>query len=398
MKNTKKALLLSCLTLLLCLSMLVGSTFAWFTDSASTSVNSITSGTLDVVLEMWDGKNWVNAEGGNLDFIKADGSKEILWEPGCTYVLPKLRIRNNGNLALKFDVAITGIAGDAKLNEVIDWTYSYTSDMAVGADPNDKTEVTIYKHGNGHPLLPADKADHVNNINYAYLTISGHMQETAGNEYQDLTIGGISITVLATQYTYENDSYNHLYDINATYVIEAPSYFNNDGEDHVVDLSKADYLISGTDLQKDNVFATIKVEGAGTSATITGQGTVKVTAEPGISNAMAVWARNGAQITIEDGTYILERAEGNTEEVEMIYASGNGSTITINGGTFKCNHPAKTLNIHNGSNAYIYIYGGSFWEFNPANHEDAGKVIIPEGYKVVSEEKADGTWYTVVAE
>ncbi len=223
MKNTKRALLASALSVLLCISMLVGSTFAWFTDSATTAVNTIQSGKLDVVLEMWDGEKWVDAEGETLEFVKGAMGKDqaVIWEPGCTYQLPKLRISNAGNLALKFDVAITGIGGDAKLNEVIDWTYSYTSDMAMGADPTDLSEVSIIKHGNGYPLLPADKADQANNISYAYLTISGHMLETAGNEYQDLTIDGISITVLATQYTYENDSNNKLYDIDAEYP-EAP--------------------------------------------------------------------------------------------------------------------------------------------------------------------------------
>ncbi len=223
MKNTKRALLASALSVLLCISMLIGSTFAWFTDSATTAVNTIQSGKLDVVLEMWDGEKWVNAEGETLEFVKGAMGKDqaVLWEPGCTYQLPKLRISNAGNLALKFDVAITGIGGDAKLNEVIEWTYSYTSDMAMGADPTDLSETPIIKHGNGYPLLPADKADQANSISYAYLTISGYMLETAGNEYQNLTIDGISITVLATQYTYENDSNNKLYDIDAEYP-EAP--------------------------------------------------------------------------------------------------------------------------------------------------------------------------------
>lgn len=39
--STKKALIASVLSLVLCVSMLVGSTFAWFTDTATTSVNTI---------------------------------------------------------------------------------------------------------------------------------------------------------------------------------------------------------------------------------------------------------------------------------------------------------------------------------------------------------------------
>ena len=110
-KLAKKALFCSLLTILLSTTMLIGTTFAWFTDTASTSVNKIQAGTLDVVLEMateWNDdksvKTWSTAEGQTLDFKKADNTTTILWEPGCTYELPELRISNNGNLALKYKI------------------------------------------------------------------------------------------------------------------------------------------------------------------------------------------------------------------------------------------------------------------------------------------------------
>ena len=173
--------------------MLIGTTFAWFTDSASTAVNKIQAGNLKVDLEMQkpDG-SWVSAKGETLEFKKATDApsdEKVLWEPGCTYELPKLRVINNGNLALKYTIEITGINGDAKLNDAIDWTIdgitldnTFTS-LAVGANKE--------------------------------FTIKGHMQETAGNEYQGLSINGVGITVFATQDTVENDSYNNQYDKDA---------------------------------------------------------------------------------------------------------------------------------------------------------------------------------------
>ena len=50
-KSTKRALLMSALALLMCVSMLIGSTFAWFTDSVTSAGNKIQAGTLDI--ELW---------------------------------------------------------------------------------------------------------------------------------------------------------------------------------------------------------------------------------------------------------------------------------------------------------------------------------------------------------
>ena len=89
-KLTKHALLVSIMAMLLCVAMLVGTTFAWFTDTASTAVNKIQAGTLDIALEMKTGTDaagnpiWANAEGQTLSWVKADGRTEVLWEPGCT--------------------------------------------------------------------------------------------------------------------------------------------------------------------------------------------------------------------------------------------------------------------------------------------------------------------------
>ena len=195
--NSKKALLSSAFALVLSVAMLIGTTFAWFTDTASTAVNKIQAGNLDIELQMKDNNGkWVNAEGKTLNFVKAGNvDEEVLWEPGCRYELPALRVVNNGNLALKYKIQITGIQGDAKLNDVIDWT--------INDDPINLTEGHLAANAEGDSF-----------------TIKGVMKTTAGNEYQGLSIEGIGITVVATQHTYENDSFGNTYDENADYTIQ----------------------------------------------------------------------------------------------------------------------------------------------------------------------------------
>ena len=63
-KNQKRALSFSMLSIVLCVAMLIGTTFAWFTDNASTGVNLIQAGTLDVELQKSEdnGKTWTTVE------------------------------------------------------------------------------------------------------------------------------------------------------------------------------------------------------------------------------------------------------------------------------------------------------------------------------------------------
>ena len=210
-RATKRALLTSVMALVMCVVMLVGTTFAWFTDTASTGVNKIQAGNLDIELEMKNASGgWDKAEGKTLQFKTADGRTDnILWEPGATYELPELRIVNKGNLALKYKIIINGIEGDAKLNEAIDWTITRGNE-------NDKLAGDI--NGFEYKMLPkaAGDADYPSQT----FTIKGTMKKEAGNEYQGLSIDGIGITVVATQYTYEYDSMDNLYDQNADATIQ----------------------------------------------------------------------------------------------------------------------------------------------------------------------------------
>ena len=282
--KTKKALRGSLFALFLCIVLLIGTTFAWFTDTASTGVNKIQAGRLDVSLEKLDTTHnkWVSAENDILTFKTADNrtADEILWEPGCTYELPQLRVVNNGNLALKYKIKINGIQGDEKLNEVIDWTI------------NDKAINLTEQH------LTAGQSD--------TFTIKGHMQESAGNDYQGLSIDGISITVVATQDTVENDSYGNTYDANATYPVSDAASI----ADAVADLATAG---------SKNVVVTVGNDLTGTSGIKTAKGNTFTLDMNG--KTVGVKYGDGSSGTTTNGMQLLQ-----------------GSTVTLKNGTYKAEH------------------------------------------------------------
>ena len=198
-KATKRALLTSVMALVMCVVMLVGTTFAWFTDTASTGVNKIVAGNLDVDIVDESGNS---LDGGTLSFVNKENQSNILWEPGATFFTQGFKIVNNGNLALKYKVVVSGTTGDAKLLKAIKFD-------VVEAKTKDAAAVSFANESN---LLPNATAPAAENV---YYYLRGHMDENAGNEYKNLTLDGISITVYATQYTHEFDSFNNTYDANA---------------------------------------------------------------------------------------------------------------------------------------------------------------------------------------
>ncbi len=199
-KNLKKGIIFSLLIIAVCVVTIVGTSYAWFTDTASTSGNKIQAGTLDIKLEKSaDGTSWEDAEGKPLNLVTADNrtADEIYFEPGATYKLETIKVTNNGNLALKYKIVLNGLTGDAKLLE--------------------KLNITIADQ-DGSPI---DLADQEFNLAVGEasdpITISLHMAEDAGNEYQGLVLSDVSIKVIATQDTVESDSTDNQYDHDATY-------------------------------------------------------------------------------------------------------------------------------------------------------------------------------------
>ena len=213
LKSKKSALLMSFTSLLLGFAMLAGSTFAWFTDTASTGVNQIVSGNLKVDIVAEDGVTSLTGEDKELKFQNKANSNDILWEPGCRYLTEGFCIANKGNLALKWKAQVNK---DNITNGQVEGSTIAKDDMSL----LDVIDFYVVKSKDENAEAVAIE-DFIGNLKKTETSevyyIKGVMQTTAGNDYQDLTLEGITITVYATQDTVENDSFDNQYDKDAQY-------------------------------------------------------------------------------------------------------------------------------------------------------------------------------------
>ncbi len=226
--STKKALVASLLSLVLCFSMLIGTTFAWFTDSVTSANNIIKSGNLDAELEYWDGDSWEDVSG------KSDILTNKLWEPGVTEVA-YLRVANAGSLALKYQLGINIVSeteGVNKAGETFNLSdYIKFGVTAISADVDKKPATYASREAAVAAVeaLEADdlgaakkisagftKADSMTAGDEFYLALVVYMPETVGNEANhdgtNIPEIDLGINIFATQVAAESDSFGNNYD------------------------------------------------------------------------------------------------------------------------------------------------------------------------------------------
>ncbi len=233
--TTRNALFTSIISMLLCVSMLVGTTFAWFTDEVTSGGNKIQAGTLQIdLLHLVDGE-WIS--------LKDNSEHKVfdydLWEPGYTQV-ETLKIANLGNLALQYQMNVvaeesTPILGPngENLADVIDVYMCFGESEATSFD-DIANDTSWWKMGTLAELMASPEGITQGKMLPAGATYEGellgqngvmigecaasialHMQEAAGNEYQGLSVGNLYINLNAIQYTFEEDSFDDQYDANA---------------------------------------------------------------------------------------------------------------------------------------------------------------------------------------
>ena len=222
-KSTKRALLMSALSLLMCVSMLIGSTFAWFTDSVSSMNNIIKSGNLDVELEYYDGDSWEKVTATTNVF-----EENTLWEPGHTEVV-YLRVSNLGTLALKYNLGINivseiesiNVAGEAlRLSDYIEFgaieseTATTYADRAAARAAVTNAKVLSEGYTMAGNIKAGEDADYVALVVYMPETVGNEANYRTGEVAPEITLG---LNLMATQYTHEEDSFDNQYDADAMF-------------------------------------------------------------------------------------------------------------------------------------------------------------------------------------
>ena len=386
-KSMKRTLALSVLSLVLCMAMLVGTTFAWFTDTATTGVNKIQAGNLDVkLMYSTDMKEWKDAATAQLFDDNA------LWEPGHTEVV-YLKVVNNGNLALKYNVATNFYEKERGKNA--DGKFFYPDQfMKIGTAETQAAfesrtaaidAIAANEHTMGKEIQISDGWTTLNaGAESNPFAVVLYMPTTVGNEANNVqswrkpSLKGVGLVINATQATVEHDSFGNTYDENAATVLSA------------ISASSGTHEIT-ENIQAKSAMGAVQAEGTAKFTIAADVYAIHTVGSNG-GAAMAVEAGGTSTVTINGGDYRqVDVPDG--EPCDLIYATDK-ATIIINDGTFKATVPANTLNVldANRGTAKIIVNGGRFYKYDPSNPTlGDNEIFLGENCTVTQ----DGDWYVV---
>lgn len=361
MKSMKRNVIVSAfLAIALCLSVVAGATFALFTSSAKVNL-SITSATVKVSADVENLKLYSTTE---VNPATNKGKKQDL--TGNTFLLGGTANFTDGVLTLDRLAPGDGVTFDIKLTNRsnIDVKYRVVIGEATGGDLADALDITV--NGDKYEgAINTEWNEVAANADIPSVPVKVELPVAADNDYAEKTVS-LDITVEVVQASIKNT--------------ESAKKFTRDTE----------YKLTGIKANGGNGVLRVTYG----TLTINGVGTLKAV-ESSDHYAMAIWA-NGAnsKVIINGGKYVQE-ITGTDTQYDLIYASDK-ATIEIYGGTFQCATPQWTLNCLDNSGSKIYVMGGKFYKFNPAEPhvqpEGTEEIIVPEGYEV----KKSGDWYSVV--
>lgn len=262
-KNAKKTLLIACVSAFLCVVMLIGTTFAWFTDSVTSGTNRISAGNLDVemfyknsVVDTWT--NVADLPDEDPKFFLDVNGNEILWEPGAV-AYASFKVENVGSLALKYVLETVAeefntVAGtDKSLKDVLTVCVPDTVDTssrdALIASVDGAT--TFEDFGFNGKVLTSGASDEFTVV--IYWAPSGVDNEynlkdsKTGSDGKALWVN-LDVSLVATQATVEEDSFDNQYDKDATYPLINSAEFktalkNKNTSDITVNLGSGNFKL-----------------------------------------------------------------------------------------------------------------------------------------------------------
>ena len=389
-KSTKRALITSALAILMCVAMLIGTTFAWFTDTASTGVNKIQAGNLDVELE------YKNSD--TTGFTKADKNTKVfkegaLWEPGhVEYVV--LKVSNAGSLALKYKLGIN-IANEVGSTNVYNKEFKLSDYIRFAVLDGDKTEGSVdrdalvaaatdsklIKEGyTAENHLMATGTDNSQKV----VTLVVWMPTTVGNEAnhkKDATAPSIDlgISVVATQDTVESDSFDEQYDKDATYpVIVSNQQQANDAITNATDKKVNISIASGQTITLDNGIANEGDKSRDITFSGNGSQTVDVVTNAVSAEGGQLNYQRGSSFTFENLT--IQAGEGNFDGIVCNELTFKDCTIK---GKLTLFGKATFINCvfdNTMANQYsIWTWGGTDVTFENCTFNTNGKAILLYG-------------------
>ena len=350
-KSTKRALLSSVLALLLCVSMLVGTTFAWFTDSVTSGNNKIVAGNLDVVLQYktdWDDE-WATVDENTKIFKEG-----ALYEPGYTEVV-YLRVSNAGSLALKYNLMVN-IASEKASTNVNGKEFKLSDYLQIGTCCQDEyssgfnyadilmptmfgtreaalSNVTLAKLSTADSIVASNAPVLAGEQTAQVMAIVLTMPETVGNEanYKSGAAApeiNLGINLIATQYTDEEDSFGSDYDKDAQPVVvraagELAAALTSDKEIISVVLANDIDVPMGSLGTQTPGSGEYKLGGANTKDIIIDLGGNKLNIST--TYMSAIGAKNDdATITIKNGTMSSSGNKASTWNInDLIFANCN---------------------------------------------------------------------------
>ena len=393
-RATKRALLTSVMALVMCVVMLVGTTFAWFTDTASTGVNKIQAGNLKMKVTY---KNTVDGAFTEVSKETPVFNNDARWEPGHVEFVV-LKVKNIGTLALKYKLGIN-IASETDSTNVFNKPFKLSNSIRFAVIDGDQSNLgrdklvaeagagTVLNAGytdEDHHLVPAAKAD-ATTFSEKTVTLVVWMPKSVGNEANyDAAVAkapviNLGINVVATQDTVERDSFDEKYDKDATYpVIVSNQQQANDAITNAADKKVNISIASGQTITLDSGIAH---EGdKSRDVTFVGDGTQTVDV---ITNAVSAEGgqlnyQRGSTFTFENMT--IQAGEGDFDGVvcnELTYKNCTikGKLTLFGKATFiNCVFENDMANQYS-----IWTWGGTDVTFEGCTFNTNGKAILLYG-------------------